>query len=353
MIVLEEEICCTKTKVIIGRGSLNVLKDSIKGKALIVRQKHVPQDKITSIFADSIFEYMLEGGEQDKDVDVALKIAEVLSEAKFQRNDYVVAIGGGTLTDVVGFAASIYMRGLRLVIIPTTLLCMVDAAIGGKNAVNFKGIKNVIGTFYQPSLVIADLDLLDTLPQQELINGLAEVIKYGITLDRELFEYLRKNHDRIMNRDDQSLEYIVYKSILNKIAIVKEDPYELKNIRIVLNFGHTVGHAIEASTGFRVPHGKAVAVGMVLEASLGKSLGVTPRHCINDVIEVLKYYNLPTSIDELGINIDKEVFRSSLTRDKKARGNNIIMPLPTDIGSWKSYTVPIDLISEVVARWIG
>lgn len=353
MIELEEEICCTKTKVIVGRSTLNVLRDNIKGKVLVVRQKHIPRDKIANILVDGVFEYVLEGGEQDKDIEVVFKIVELLYEARFQRSDYVVAIGGGTLTDVVGFASSIYMRGARLVLVPTTFLCMVDAAIGGKNAVNFRGVKNVIGTFYQPSLVLVDLSFLDTLPQQELVNGLAEVIKYGVTLDRELLEYLKANYNKVLDRDEEALEYIIYRSILNKISVVKEDPYETKDIRIVLNFGHTVGHAIEASTDFKVPHGRAVAMGMVLEAMFGEIIGVTPRYCVTSIIDVLRYYGLPTSIDELGVSIDKEVFISSLIRDKKARGSNIVMPLPIDVGSWKRYSVPIDLVSEVVAKWIG
>lgn len=353
MIVVEEDICCTRTRIIIGRGSLNLLTDYIKGRALVIRQKRISRDKISSILSENTVEYVLEGGEQDKDIDVVFKIIELLYETKFQRNDYVIAVGGGTLTDVVGFAASIYMRGVKLVFVPTTLLCMVDAAIGGKNAVNFRGVKNIVGTFYQPSLVVVDLSFLDTLPQEEFVNGIAEVIKYGVTLDKELFEYLKVNFDKVLNKDDEHLKYIIYRSILNKLLVVKQDPYETKDIRIVLNFGHTVGHAIETSTNFRVPHGKAVAVGMVLESILGWNMGITPRYCVDSLVDVLKHYSLPTNIDELGVSIDREVLISSLARDKKARGNNIVMPLPTDIGSWRSYSVPVDLIKEVVFKWIG
>ncbi|MEM3369044.1 MAG: 3-dehydroquinate synthase family protein, partial [Thermoproteota archaeon] len=203
----------------------------------------------------------------------------------FTRTDFVVAIGGGTIIDLSGFIASIYMRGVNLVNVPTTLLGMVDAALGGKNGVNFGGIKNIIGTFYQPLLVVSDVSFLETLPREELCRGLAEVIKYGITLDRGLFNYLERHRDKILSGDSSKLEEIVYKSSLNKLSIVKKDEKETKGVRIVLNFGHTIGHAIEAASNFKVHHGEAVSVGMIYEAEIAKELGYAKE----DVVEALKF----------------------------------------------------------------
>ncbi|MEM4744473.1 MAG: 3-dehydroquinate synthase [Ignisphaera sp.] len=354
MKIIDERICCIDTKIFIGRNIIGYLREIVKnGKVLIVRQKSINIDQIVEVLGDNIHELVLEGGEQDKDLDTVINIIDYLYREDFQRNDYVIAVGGGTLTDVVGFATSIYMRGIRLINIPTTLLGMVDAAIGGKNAVNFRKIKNVIGTFYQPHVVIADIGFLDTLPENEYLNGLAEVIKYGVILDKSLFSYLENNVDGIINRRDDVVEYIVYKAILNKLNVVKEDPYELKGIRIVLNFGHTVGHAIEAASGFIVPHGKAVAVGMVIETILGTELGITNSSCVKLIENMLRKYSLPTSIKDLSIIIDINDVIKSIARDKKRRGNSISMPILVDIGTWVKHEVTIDRIERGIAKWIG
>lgn len=353
MITLEEEVCCAKTKVVIGRNSVNVLEDEVNGKTLVVRQKATSVGRIVKAINGNVFEVILDGGEYDKNMETVFKIIEILYAEEFQRKDRLIAVGGGTLTDVAGFVASIYMRGLRLVFIPTTVLGMVDAALGGKNAVNFKGIKNVLGTFYQPSTVIIDLNCLDTLPQQELLNGIAEAIKHGVVLDRDLFSYLKNNIDRVLDRDDEALEYIIYRSVVNKMSIVKEDPYELRDTRTVLNFGHTVGHAIEVASGFKIPHGRAVAVGMVLETAIGVEIGVTSNQCLEHIIDVIKLYGLPASLEELDAEIDKDALLSSLPRDKKVKGSKISMPFPVDIGVWRKHYMHIDVLREAVAKWIG
>lgn len=355
MISFDEYVCCTKIKIFIGKNCANTLKDEVKGKALIIRQKSIPVNKIINMFtsSDNVYEIILDGGEQDKDLEVVLKIVDLLYINEFQRKDYIIAVGGGTLTDVAGFIASIYMRGLNFIAIPTTLLGMVDAAIGGKNAVNFRYVKNVLGTFYQPTTIIIDLDFLDTLPQQELVNGIAEVIKYGVTLDRDLFMYLKNNATHILGRDTVALEHIIHRSVIDKLIIVKEDPYELKDIRIVLNFGHTIGHAIESASKLKISHGKAIAIGMILEALLGIEIGITPKHCLDQLIDVIKLYGLPTSLDELDITIDKDIFISTLSRDKKSRRDTIVMPLLTDIGSWSRHYISIGLVKEVISKWIG
>jgi len=352
--IIEERICCVDTKIFVGRNAIKYLREVVKnGKVLIVRQKSISIDRIVEVLGDEIHEFVLEGGEQDKDLDTVINIIDYLYREGFQRNDYVIAVGGGTLTDVVDFATSIYMRGMKLINIPTTLLGMVDAAIGGKNAVNFRKIKNVIGTFYQPYVVIADIGFLDTLPKNEYLNGLAEVIKYGVVLDKTLFSYLKDNVDGIISRRDDAVEYIVYRAILNKLNVVKEDPYELKGVRIVLNFGHTVGHAIEAASGFAVSHGRAVAIGMVIETVLGTELGITNNSCVKLVENVLREYSLPISIKDLSIAIDISEVIKSIARDKKRRGNSISMPILVDIGTWVKREITIDRIEEGITKWIG
>ncbi|MEM3980229.1 MAG: 3-dehydroquinate synthase family protein, partial [Ignisphaera sp.] len=211
MKVLEEEICCEKTKVVVGRNAVEYLRNEVRGgKVVLIRQKAVDASRVVKALDSEVHEIVLEGGEQDKDIEKVLDILNYMYEIGLQRNDYVVAVGGGTLTDLAGFVSSVYMRGVKLINIPTTLLGMVDAALGGKNGVNFRGVKNIIGTFYQPYTVIADLEFLDTLPQEEYLNGLAEIVKYGISLDKNFFDYLYNHVDEVLKRENEVVEYIVY-----------------------------------------------------------------------------------------------------------------------------------------------
>lgn len=354
MKVLEEEICCGKTKVVVGRNAVEYLRNEVRGgKAVLIRQKAVDVSKVMKALDGEIHEVVLEGGEQDKDIEKALDILNYMYEIGMQRNGYVVAIGGGTLTDLAGFVSSVYMRGVKLINVPTTLLGMVDAALGGKNGVNFRGVKNIIGTFYQPHIVIADLEFLDTLPQEEYLNGLAEVIKYGVSLDKNFFDYLFNHVDKVLKKENEVVEHIVYKSVKYKLDIVKEDPYELKGIRIVLNFGHTFGHAIEAASSFSVKHGKAVALGMAIETMFGVDIGVTKGYCVDLVLDILRRYSLPTSLDDLGVEIDKEKIAKAVGRDKKRYGGSISMPILVDIGKWIRVEVPIERAVGYLLKWIG
>jgi len=351
---IEEDICCNRTKIFIGRNIVGVLREYIDGKALILRQRAVDSSRIVDVLRDrDIYEVVLEGGERDKDISNVMNIVRILYEKGFQRRDYIVAVGGGTLTDVAGFVASIYLRGINLVNIPTTLLGMVDAAIGGKNGVNFGDIKNVLGTFYQPSIIVSDLGFLDTLPDEEMVNGMAEVIKYAVIMDRELYTFLKKSYDRFFNRDYDVIEDIVYRSTIDKLSIVRQDPYELKGVRSVLNFGHTIGHTIEAATKFSISHGKAIAIGMVCESMLGIELGVSPRDILEEVIHMLKLYRLPTNVKELGIAMDRDLALYAVTRDKKSRGTEILMPLPVELGKWDLFRVDIEFVKSVTAECLG
>lgn len=343
MRIINDTLCDSNISIIIGRNTLSAL-DEIKDKkvALFYSQKIDPSRVKTHLH--NFFDIPISDGEEAKDIQYALKLAKLLFDNGFDRGDYVIALGGGTVTDVIGFVASIYMRGINLINIPTTLLGMVDASIGGKTGVNFENVKNVLGTFYQPSMIISDLSFLDTLPFEEIKKGLAEVIKYGLVLDKELYDFLAMNKERVFSRQDDAIEEIIYKSSQDKWNIVKADEKEKKAIRIVLNFGHTIGHAIEAGSNFSVPHGYAISVGMVCEAKMAEEVGYAEEGVVEDVTWILSQYELPLTIDSLNVKIDVEKALSAITKDKKLRGNVIMMPFPTRIGSWKKVDVPVETL---------
>ncbi|EZQ06961.1 MULTISPECIES: 3-dehydroquinate synthase [Acidianus] len=341
---LSENICCSSVNVIIGERIEDFLS-SIHGKKIaVIYSKNLRLNPKADLVLP------VEDGEETKDINNVLVLVKKLFEAGFDRGDYVIAVGGGTVLDMVGFASSIYMRGLNLVNVPTTLLGMVDAGIGGKNGVNFSGIKNVLGTFYQPSTILADLGFLETLPKEEIRKGLAEVIKYGIVLDKELYDYLSIHENEILSKEPVAMEEIIYKSIKDKLTIVKQDERETKGIRIVLNFGHTVGHAIEAGSGFKIPHGHAISVGMVCESKIAEEMGYSEEGVVEDTIWLLQLYGLPLSVDRLGFPVSKEIAISSIQHDKKIRGSKVMMPFPTRIGEWKAVDVPLDTLMGFVSQ---
>ncbi|MEB2793001.1 MAG: 3-dehydroquinate synthase [Caldisphaeraceae archaeon] len=340
---IEKDICCKKTKVILCKDCTRDIW--IKGKGLIIRQKGVIRKfKLEK----NMYEIIINGGENDKTLDIALKIINILKDKGFTRNDSIIAIGGGTVSDLVGFVSSIYKRGINLVSIPTTLLAMVDASIGGKNSINLAGIKNVLGTFYQPSLVYIDLSYLATLPNKELLNGISEVIKYGITLDKDLFDYLAQHREEVMARKEEDLKYVIHRSVLDKMNIVMQDPFESKGIRIVLNFGHTIAHGIEASSNFSIPHGMAVAIGLVVETEIAEDLGLV-NHSITSLVKTLvKSYALPTSFSAL--NIDLKKVCDAIEMDKKRIDEFVYMPFPIRIGEWIAKKVPIQYIKTFLSE---
>ena len=343
MRVLNETICDSNVSIYVGQGALKVLEELKDKKVALFYSKKIDPSKVKAHLKNYIEVPMIDG-EEAKDINYALKLVKTLFENGFDRGDYVIALGGGTVTDVVGFVASIYMRGINLINIPTTLLGMVDASIGGKTGVNFENVKNVIGTFYQPTMIISDLDFLSTLPTEEIRKGLAEVIKYGLVLDKELYDFLAMNKDRVLSKDYEALEEIIYKSSMDKLSVVKADERETKGIRIVLNFGHTIGHAIEAGSNFEIPHGYAISVGMVCEAKMAEEVGYAEEGVVEDVTWILSQYGLPLSVDDLKVKINVEKALEAITKDKKIRGGYIMMPFPTRIGDWKRVDVPLETL---------
>ncbi|MEM4969989.1 MAG: 3-dehydroquinate synthase [Sulfolobales archaeon] len=335
------KLCNRETKIAIGKGSLDILKD-VEGEAVIIHSRKIDPRNVAEKLDNVARVIGVEDGERAKDIENVLEIIRLIHRTASPDLEWIVAVGGGTVLDVAGFAASIYRRGVKLINIPTTLLGMVDAAMGGKNGVNFDGVKNVLGTFYQPNLVISETSFLATLPLEEILNGLAEVVKYCITLDRELCFLLESRSKEILSLDENMIEEIIYRSAVNKMKIVEIDERDNMGIRIVLNYGHTIGHAIEAGSGFRVPHGKAISVGMVCEALLAEKMGMIGGKVIEFLINILRIYRLPTSARELGVDIDMERAVEALRRDKKRRRGSIRLPLLTGVGMWRGVEVKVE-----------
>jgi 3-dehydroquinate synthase len=237
---------------------------------------------------------VLPDGEAYKSLDVLNQIFDKLLSARHNRTTTLIALGGGVVGDMTGFAAACYQRGVDFIQIPTTLLSMVDSSVGGKTGVNHPMGKNMIGAFYQPQAVLADMTLLSTLPERELSAGIAEIIKYGLIGDYPFFVWLEENIDSLMGRDISALAYAVKRSCENKAAVVAQDERE-GGLRAILNFGHTFGHAIETAQGYgNWLHGEAVGAGMVMAADLSWRQGAISEHDLQRIIRLLERAKLPT-----------------------------------------------------------
>jgi len=248
-------------------------------------------------------------------------------------------LGGGVVGDVAGFVAAIYMRGINLIHVPTSLVAQADSSIGGKTGVDLKAGKNLIGCFYQPRAVITDIDVLYSLNENEYKNGLTEVIKYGIIMDAPFFYFLKKNVTKIMNRDKKALFYMVKKSIQNKVKIVEKDEKETTGLRAILNYGHTIGHAIESAGGYKLyKHGEAVAIGMFIAASIAYKMQICPKETFIEQKQILNLFNLIKPLKKIKTgNILKKI-----KYDKKAVNGKIRFILTKKIG-YVSFIQNMDL----------
>jgi 3-dehydroquinate synthase len=276
------------------------------------------------------FEVVIPDGEEHKGLLWMEIIFGELLKNNMDRRSMIVALGGGVVGDMAGFAAASFMRGIPFVQVPTTLLSQVDSSVGGKTGVNHALGKNMIGAFWQPSLVLADLAVLRTLPERELIAGLSEVIKYGVIWDIEFFDFLIANKDNSMALDPETMAHIVKRSCEIKAEVVSKDERE-GGLRAILNFGHTVGHAVETTTGYsKFLHGEALGIGMVYAARLAKKLGTMPTEDAQKVEEIVKLYGLP---HRLPIEVSVEKLMEAMGRDKKSISGEVRFVLPTKIGS--------------------
>jgi 3-dehydroquinate synthase len=268
-------------------------------------------------------------GEQHKDWQSLNSIFDALLAARCERKTALIALGGGVVGDLTGFAAATYLRGVPFIQIPTTLLALVDSSVGGKTAINHPRGKNMIGAFYQPQAVIADTSTLDTLPQRELSAGLAEVIKYGLIRDLPFFDWLEDHMDELNARAPAAMAYAVQRSCENKAAVVAADEREETGERALLNLGHTFGHAIESGMGYgNWLHGEAVAAGMVVAARLSQLMGMIRGDDVGRIVALLERAGLPVTIPDLGL----EKYLQLMGHDKKVEGGKLRFILMHEMG---------------------
>lgn len=275
-----------------------------------------------------VFSMTIPAGEENKQLRVIEEIYRVLIRKGFDRHDMLIAFGGGVAGDMTGFAAATYLRGVRFVQVPTTLLADVDSSIGGKTGVDLDGFKNMIGAFHKPSLVYMNLSLLKSLPDEQFRSGLAEVIKTALIRDAALFHWLLAHHDDVKARNEEALSHMIRASLAVKSAIVEEDPTE-QGIRAILNFGHTAGHAIEKLLAFALPHGQCVSIGMACALELSEQKGLLSSADRMQAMDCLEGYDLPLKAE--GISADAVL--DAMRRDKKMRAGKLRFICLDAIGS--------------------
>ncbi len=335
--------------ILMGEGLLEGAGEAVKNacscqKAFVVSDTNVFPlygEKLRASLEKAgleVFEYVFEAGESSKNVSVYSEIVEKMCLAGLTRGDVAVALGGGVVGDVTGFAAATYRRGIPFVQIPTTLLADVDSSVGGKTAIDLANGKNQLGAFWQPSLVICDLLTLDTLPTEEYQNGCAEIIKYGMYGDSNLFEKIAAGPV------SSDYENVIARCVEMKRDVVEKDEFE-QGPRMVLNLGHTFGHAIEKLSGYSIPHGEAVATGMNIIATAAVKLGYAKTGTDEKLREVLKKYDLP-----LETEFGAAEMAEAAAGDKKTLGGMITLVVPTGIGVCDLVKVPVsDLLKFALA----
>jgi 3-dehydroquinate synthase len=327
--------------IIIGSTILDKLGENLKALNLSPNIAIVSNPTVFSLYGERVSESVkktgfnvvtvtVPDGEEYKDLLRVQYIYDELLRNKLDRYSALIALGGGVIGDMTGFAASTYMRGISYVQVPTTLLAQVDSSVGGKTGVNHSLGKNMIGTFWQPGLVWIDVATLQTLPKREVLAGLAEVIKYGVIFDKGLFDFLETNRGMILNLDYNALTHIIKRSCKIKAEVVAKDERE-SGLRAILNYGHTIGHAIETLTGYtQFLHGEAVAIGMYREAVLSHVLGFIGKEQVMRIKAVIDAYGLPS---EMPPEVSADSLLASMQLDKKTVAGQLKFILPEKIGA--------------------
>jgi 3-dehydroquinate synthase len=290
-------------------------------------------------------------GEGQKSLESAARLYDALIDLPADRRTLIVAVGGGVIGDLAGFVAATYARGIPLLMVPTTLLAMVDSSVGGKVGVNHPRAKNMIGAFHQPIGVFIDVATLATLPDREFRSGLAEVVKYGVILDADFFTYLEQNQDAILRRDPAAIQRIVLRSCELKAKIVEQDEREETDIRAKLNYGHTFAHAFETAGGYALwLHGEAVAAGMVCASRLAEKRGLIEPAMTERQMRLLQAFSLPTASPP-DLRIDELL--ATMRKDKKAVGGRLRFILPTALGDVRLFDdVPEPDVRAVLETWL-
>lgn len=324
-----------------GEIFMNVLPD-LSGRSIVI----ISDSNVMPLYGQTVIDsfkntgckihtYEIPAGEQSKNWSLLGELLEHLASLEITRSDYLIALGGGVVGDLTGFAASIYCRGISFLQIPTSLLAAVDSSVGGKTAVDLKAGKNLAGSFWQPKCVLCDTDVFKTLSREIFLDGVAESIKYGILRDRSLFELI------LTNGFDSNCTEIVSQCVSMKGAIVAEDEFD-HGTRELLNLGHTFGHAIEILSNFQITHGHGVAIGMHIAGLFAAQLGLCSSECSKKITEALK---------DLGFDLvcpyESEVIYNIMLRDKKRRGGIIDVILPFEIGDCRIHKITIEELKEI------
>jgi len=342
--VAEDVACWVETAtqtypIFVGYGSLGRLGEKLKKVgssrvAIVISDGNVSRlygDRVQEILKAAGFavnSFVVPPGEESKSINTAIDIYNFLIKKRVERDDILIALGGGMIGDLAGFVAATYLRGIPWVQVPTSLVAMVDASIGGKVAVNHHEGKNLIGAFYQPNFVLADTQTLATLPKRELTSGWAEVVKYGLILDKEFFEFLESNAGRLIKLEQDVVSKAIIRSASLKAQVVSQDEKE-RGQRIILNYGHTVAHGLEAATRYsHFLHGEAVAIGMMGAAKLSQKSGILPTNVVKRQQSLLQKFGLPTTFSSTGLAEIAE----AMEVDKKTRAKKIRWVLLEDIG---------------------
>lgn len=326
--------------IIIEDGILKRVPELIREAGLGHKFAIVTDSNVEKLYADDLAEgfekknlenktISFPAGEQNKSREVKSWIEDQMLESKFGRDSAVIALGGGVVGDIAGYVAASYTRGLPYVQIPTTLVACVDSSIGGKTAVDTLHGKNLIGAFHQPWAVFIDVSTLLTLSAKEIREGLAEVIKYGVISDEGLFSYLEENIDKIFSYNKEALTHIIKRGCEIKAEVVEKDERE-SNLRKILNFGHTIGHAVENLSDYKISHGEAISIGMVAEGKLAVEFEFWTEPELNKLINLIKQSGLPTEVPDY---METDQIIDAMKLDKKSRSGQIEMVLPKRIGS--------------------
>ncbi len=344
--------------IVIDSGILSNIGEALKGfgfsKVAVISNPTVFNlygDVVINSIKNAKFETLhviIPDGEEYKNFNETYNILTELLKNRLDRKSCLIALGGGVIGDITGFVASIYMRGIDFIQVPTTLLSQVDSSVGGKTGVNHELGKNMIGTFYQPRLVWIDIDTLRTLPKRQILCGIAEIIKYGVIWDEEFFGFLENNRKSILMLDAECLTNIIRRSCEIKAEVVSKDERE-SGLRAILNYGHTIGHAIETETGYsRFLHGEAVAIGMNMEAGISEIMGLLSKKDYFKIKAVIDSYGLPSELPD-DLNVDKLI--SHMKLDKKVEAGEMKFILPERIGSVRIQKgIAIEIIKEAIGR---
>lgn len=332
--------------IVIGTGIMDrageYLRTVTKGDGImlvcgdIVAALHAPR-VIRALEAAGyrVAQFVYPHGEQSKTPATYLALLNALAEAEITRSDTIVALGGGVTGDLAGFAAATYQRGIRYVQMPTTLLAAVDSSVGGKTAIDLPAGKNLVGAFYQPSIVLCDLDALATLPADVFADGCAEVIKYGVIWDEALF-------NRLGEGIEHQLAEVIARCVTIKAEVVGQDEFD-NGLRGILNFGHTVGHAIEKCSDFAVSHGSAVAIGMVIVARAAALAGICDMSVFDRVLALVKQYGLPVTTE-----YDTDALLKAMLSDKKRAGARISLIIPEAIGKVRIIKMALEQMDKLL-----